>query len=268
MDREQKEEQVKEIAERLGEAQAVLAVDYRGLGVPQAAELREKLGAADATFKVVKNRLAKLAASEVKAEGLDDFLEGPTALTFVRGDIVTAAKAIDAFSREHEVLEFKGGTMDGQTLDADRFKTLARLPSLDIMHGQLVGMAASPLTGLVRGLGSMISGLAVALGQIQEQGLVGGEVEPSEPEAEEPAGSADDEAAGEPDQEPEEKTGEEVEEETGEKAEEKAGDEAGEESAPTEGAEEPAPEPETETDDNEPEGSEDAQAEEPEAKEE
>lgn len=169
MDRAQKEAAVKEIAERLGEASAVLAVDYRGLGVPQAAELREKLGAADATFKVVKNRLAKLAAAAAKAEGLDDLLEGPTALAFVKGDIVTAAKAIDSFRREHEVLEFKGGTMNGDPLDAERFKTLARLPALEVMHGQLVGMTAAPLTGLVRGLGSMISGLAVALGQIQEK---------------------------------------------------------------------------------------------------
>lgn len=180
MDRAQKEAAVREIAERLGEAQAVLAIDYRGLGVPQAAELRERLGAADASFKVVKNRLAKLAAAEAKATGLDALFEGPTALTFVRGDVVTAAKAIDSFTREHEVLAFKGGTMEGEPLDPDRFKTLARLPALETMHGQLVGMTAAPLTGLVRGLGSMLSGLAIALGQIQEKGLVGGEAEPQE----------------------------------------------------------------------------------------
>lgn len=169
MDRTQKEQAVKDIAERLAQAQAVVAVNYLGISVAQAAELRGKLGDAGASFKVVKNRLAKRAVAEAGTDGLEELLEGPTALTFIEGDVVTATKTLDSFSREHEILEFKGGTMEGVPLDADRFRALAKLPSLDVMHGQLVGMAASPLTGLVRGLGSMVSGLAVALGQISEQ---------------------------------------------------------------------------------------------------
>ena len=159
----------------LSEAEAIFAVDYRGISVPQAAELRASLREADATFRIVKNRLAKLAAESAGTEGLDELLEGPTALTFVKGDPVTAAKAIATFGREHDVLEFKGGFMEGAALDPDQFKSIARLPALEVLHGQLAGLTASPLTGLVRGLGSMISGLAVALGQIQEQGLVSGE---------------------------------------------------------------------------------------------
>jgi large subunit ribosomal protein L10 len=186
MDKEQKQQVVEEIAARLGEAEAIFAIDYRGISVPQAAELRGRLRDADASFNVVKNRLAKLAAERAGREGLDELLEGPTALTYVRGDVVTAAKAISTFNREHDVLAYKGGFMDGEALEEERFTALARLPALDVMHGQLVGMAASPLTGLVRGLGSMLSGLAVALGQIQEQGLVGGEEVPAdEPAAEE-----------------------------------------------------------------------------------
>jgi large subunit ribosomal protein L10 len=173
MDKEQKAEVVKEITARLEESGAIFAIDYRGISVPQAAELRGALREADASFSIVKNRLAKRAAEDAGREGLDEMLEGPTALTYVRGDVVTAAKAISNFNREHEVLTYKGGFMDGDAVDEDRFKSLARLPALDVMHGQLVGMTAAPLTGLVRGLGSMISGLAVALGQIQEQGLVG-----------------------------------------------------------------------------------------------
>ncbi len=175
MDKEQKAQVVEEIAARLDEAEAIFAIDYRGISVPQAAELRGKLREADASFNIVKNRLAKRAAEQAGREGLDEMLEGPTALTYVRGDVVTAAKAISTFNREHEVLTYKGGFMDGDALDEDRFKSLSRLPALDVMHGQLVGMTAAPLTGLVRGLGSMVSGLAVALGQIQEQGLVGGD---------------------------------------------------------------------------------------------
>ena len=83
---------------------------------------------------------------------------------------MVAAKAISTFARQHDVLEYKGGIMDGEPLDPDQFKAIARLPGLDVLHGQLVGVAASPLTGLTRGLASMISGLAVALGQIAEQG--------------------------------------------------------------------------------------------------
>jgi large subunit ribosomal protein L10 len=189
MDKEQKQQVVEEIAARLGEAEAIFAIDYRGISVPQAAELRGRLRDADASFNVVKNRLAKLAAERAGREGLDELLEGPTALTYVRGDVVTAAKAISTFNREHDVLAYKGGFMDGEALEEERFTALARLPALDVMHGQLVGMAASPLTGLVRGLGSMLSGLAVALGQIQEQGLVGGDEAPAEEPAAEEEGT-------------------------------------------------------------------------------
>jgi large subunit ribosomal protein L10 len=196
MKREQKTAVVEEIASRLGEAEAIFAIDYRGISVPQAAELRSRLAEAEALFSVVKNRLAKRAAEQAGTEGLDDLLVGPTALTLIKGDPVTAAKALSTFSREHQVLSYKGGIMDGAPLDADGFNAIARLPALDVLHGQLVGVTASPLTGLARGLGSMVSGLAVALGQIQEQGLVEGEApeqqeeqeqEPAPPEAETPA---------------------------------------------------------------------------------
>jgi large subunit ribosomal protein L10 len=185
MDKEQKAALVDEIADRLGEASAIFAVDYRGISVPQAAELRAQLSEADATFRVVKNRLAKRAVERVGTGELDQLLEGPTALTFVKGDAVTAAKAISTFGRQHDILEYKGGVMDGAPLEPDEFLAIARLPGLDVLHGQLVGMAASPITGLVRGLASMVSGLAVALGQIQEKGLVGGGAEEEEPPAEE-----------------------------------------------------------------------------------
>ena len=100
-------------------------------------------------FKVVKNRLAKRAADGAGTEGLDELLVGPTALTLINGDAVIAAKAISNFSREHGVLVYKGGFMDGEALDPEGFTAIARLPGVDVLHGQLVGLAASPLTGLV-----------------------------------------------------------------------------------------------------------------------
>jgi large subunit ribosomal protein L10 len=173
MNRDEKSATIEEIAAQIEASEAIFAVDYRGISVPQAAELRSKLREADAGFRIVKNRLSKLAAEKVGEERLDELLQGPTALTFVRGDTAQAAKAISNFSKEHDVLTFKGGFMDATSLDADAFKAIARLPGRDVLNGQFAGVVASPLTGLVRGLGSMISGLANQLQQIQEQGLVG-----------------------------------------------------------------------------------------------
>jgi large subunit ribosomal protein L10 len=198
MNKEQKAAAVEEMAERLSEADAIFAVDYRGISVPEAAELRANLREAEATFRVVKNRLAKRAAEKAGTTELGELFDGPIALTFVKGDAVVAAKAIFTFSRQHEVLEYRGGLMDGNPLDPEQFRAIARLPGLDVLHGQLVGVTASPLTGLTRGLASMLSGLAVAMGEIAEKGLVGGDEEPAaeEEKAEEPA--AEEEKAEEP----------------------------------------------------------------------
>jgi large subunit ribosomal protein L10 len=201
MRKEDKAALVDQIADRLGEAEAIFAVDYRGISVPQAAELRAKLAEADATFRVVKNRLAKRAVDRAGTAELDQLFEGPTALAFVKGDAVTAAKTIATFGRQHDILEYKGGLMDGAPLDVEQFKAIARLPGLDVLRGQLVGVVASPLTGLTRGLASMLSGLAVALGQIAEQGMVGGEAEPEAP-AEAPLEEPAEEPLEEPAEEP------------------------------------------------------------------
>jgi large subunit ribosomal protein L10 len=174
MNRDEKAATIEEVAAQIEGAEAIFAVDYRGISVPQAAELRGKLREADASFRIVKNRLTKLAAEKAGEERLAALLEGPTALTFVRGDTAQAAKAITTFNKEHEVLSFKGGFMAEVDLDEERFKSIARLPSREVLDGQLAGVVASPLTGLVRGLGSMIQGLALQLGQIAEKGLVSG----------------------------------------------------------------------------------------------
>jgi large subunit ribosomal protein L10 len=177
MDREQKAQLVEEIAGQLTEAGAIFAVDYRGIGVAEAAELRARLAAADATFRVVKNRLAKRAAESAGAEDLEGLFEGPTALTLVQGDPVTAAKAIADFAREHDVPTYKGGVMDGAPLDPELFAQIARLPGLEGLQRRLLGMVASPITGVARGLNQLLAGLAGQLGQMQEQGLVSGEAE-------------------------------------------------------------------------------------------
>jgi large subunit ribosomal protein L10 len=169
MNRDQKAAAIAEIAANIDESQAVFAVDYRGISVPQVAELRSKLRESDATFKVVKNSLTERAADQVGAETLKALLEGPTALTFVRGDIATAAKAVADYGRATQLLPFKGGLMDGAALDPDQIRSLSRLPSREVLYGQLVGVVASPVSGLVRTLGALVGGLAVALGQVREK---------------------------------------------------------------------------------------------------
>ncbi len=220
MNRDEKTAVVDELAESLQQAEAIFAVEYRGISVPQAAELRTKLRESDASFKVVKNRLAKLAATKAGTEGLDDLLNGPIALTLIQGDAVTAAKTISDFTKEHEILVYRGGIMDGEPLDSESFMAISKLPGRDVLYGQLVGLTASPLTGLAAGLSNLISGLGRQLAQIAELGLVAGEA----PAEEAPAAPADEAPAAEAAEETSEAT---EAEETTEKQEEPS-----EESAP------------------------------------
>ncbi len=197
MNKEQKIEAVAQIAQQIEQSQAVFAIDYRGVTVSQIASVRAQLGDLDASFRVVKNSLTALAADKAGAEHLKSLLEGPTALTFVRGDAAAAAKAISTFNRETDLLPFKGGIIDGEPIEVEQLKIIARLPAREVLYGQLVGMIAAPVGGLVRGLGGLIGGLAVALGQIQAQRAD----EPQPEAAAEPEGEA--EAATEPEAEAE-----------------------------------------------------------------
>jgi large subunit ribosomal protein L10 len=230
MNKEQKIAAAEEIGERLQASNAVFAVDYRGISVGQAAELRTKLREADASFTVVKNRLAKRVTADAGAEALDEHLVGPTALTYVEGDAVLAAKAIADFIKANQTISYKGGIMEGNALDPDQFNQIARLPGVDVLRGQLVGLAASPLSGLVRTLNQLIAGIAVQLGQVAEQGLVpadgaapAGEAapeasaddEPEAPESDEPAGSDEPAVDAEPPAEPGEPEEAPSEEESG-----------------------------------------------------
>jgi large subunit ribosomal protein L10 len=193
MNREQKAAAIAEIVAQIQESDAVFAVDFRGISVPQAADVRTRLRDADASFRVVKNTLTERAADEAGAEALKPLLVGPTALTFVRGDAAMAAKAIASFTRETQLLTFKGGLLDGDTLDAEQILAISRLPTREVLYGQLVGMVASPITGLARGLNALLSGVAIALNEVlgkKERGEL--------PAGEPPAAAAAPEAEAEP----------------------------------------------------------------------
>jgi large subunit ribosomal protein L10 len=175
LNRDQKAAVIEEVAGQIQGSEAVFAVDYRGISVPQAAELRTRLRDADASFRIVKNTLTERAADQAGADGLKDLLEGPTAMTFVHGDAALAAKALRDFRRANQLLEFKGGWMNGEALSPAEVDSIAQLPSRDVLYGRLVGMVASPLTGLAAALGGLIGGLARQLQAIADQGLVGGD---------------------------------------------------------------------------------------------
>jgi large subunit ribosomal protein L10 len=193
VNRDEKAAAIAEIATSIQESEAVYAVDYRGISVTQAAELRTRLRDADATFRIVKNTLTERAADEVGAEGLKPLLAGPTALTFVRGDAAVAAKALRDYARTTpDLLAFKGGLLGDDAIDADQIRSIAGLPAREVLYGQLVGVVASPITGLARSLGALVGGLAIALGGVlekKESGEIpsGDAPAPAAPAAEAPA---------------------------------------------------------------------------------
>jgi large subunit ribosomal protein L10 len=202
MNRDQKAAVVDEIAGQIEAAQAIFAVDYRGISVSQIAELRAKLRESDTRFRIVKNSLSERAADKAGAEALRPLLEGPTALALVGGDAAAAAKALNDTARAlNNLIEFKGGLMDGNALSADDVRAIARLPSRDVLHAQLVGTIAAPLSGLVRTLNALIAGLAIqlqAIVNLDPPALVSGEAPAAAPE---PAAEPEPEAAAEPEPE-------------------------------------------------------------------
>lgn len=194
MNRAEKAAVIEEITADINEAQAVFAVDYRGITVTQVADLRSKLRESDTTFRVVKNTLTERAADQAGADALKELLEGPTALAFVKGDAAAAAKTLSDAARETELLPFKGGLMDGNALSVDDIKAISKLPSREVLYGQLVGIVASPITGLARSLNGLLGGLAIALAGVQEK-KESGEIPAGEaPAAAEPEAAAPAEA--------------------------------------------------------------------------
>jgi len=182
MNRDQKAAVVEELTEQIRSAEAIFAVDYRGISVEQAAELRSRLREAQTRFRIVKNSLTERATDQAGADALRPLLEGPTALAFVGGDAALAAKALNDAARTLGTLEFKGGVMNGSALTADEVRSIARLPAREVLHAQLVGTIAAPLSGLVRTLNALIAGVAIQLKAIADQGLLSSEG--TEPQAE------------------------------------------------------------------------------------
>ena len=169
MPRPDKIEAVKEIASDLKSCDVYYFLDYRGLTYAESAQLRERLVKVDARLKVVKNTLAKIAAAEAGVEGLDELLQGPTAIVYAKGDPVKTAKTIQDFIREKKKASVRGGKLERTMLAAGDIERLATLPSREQLIAQLVGTIAAPLRGLVTVLNGPIRQLVVVMGQVEQK---------------------------------------------------------------------------------------------------
>lgn len=151
MKKEQKEQIVEELTGRLRSADTLLVADYRGLTMPQIDALRTRLLESGATFTVVKNTLTRRAAEAAGADALLALLEGPTAIAFLEaeGDMLAAAKALADMARESRILAIRGGVMEGRVLGADEVESLASLPPVDVLRGQVLGAIVAPVNALM-----------------------------------------------------------------------------------------------------------------------
>ncbi|MDF2523287.1 MAG: ribosomal protein [Clostridiales bacterium] len=166
---QQKKEVVQEISEKIKAAKAMVFADYRGLTVEQDTELRNALRKAGVEYKVVKNTLTKFAAKENGLEGLDSFLNGPTAMAVSATDPVAPAKVLAEFAKKYEKLELKVGVVEGKVIDEAGIKALAELPPREVLIAKVLGGFNAPISGLVNVLNGNIRGLVVALNAIAEK---------------------------------------------------------------------------------------------------
>lgn len=170
MANQEKIDAVAEITEQFKGSTAAVITEYRGLSVPQISELRRSLGEG-ATYSVAKNTLVKRAAAEAGVEGLDELFVGPTAIAFIEGEPVVAAKAIKTFAKDNKALVIKGGYMDGRALSIAEVEAIADLETREVLLAKLAGAMKGNLAkaaGLFTQPASQVARLAAALEAKQE----------------------------------------------------------------------------------------------------
>ena len=221
--RTHKVEVVDEVKTRVGAATASIVSEYRGLTTAELADLRGALAAVGGDYRIFKNTLVRLAIDGGEYQPLSEYLKGPTALTFVQGDISAVAKALRDFSRNNPLLVIKGGLADGSLLSPGDLAALADLPPREVLLARLAGALAAPMQQMAGLLQALPRNMAYGLSALIEQRQAGGEAlpaeeaaAPAEAEAEAPAEEAaavePAEAAGEAPAEPEAAAAEEASE--------------------------------------------------------
>ncbi len=178
---------VAEIAEAFRRSAASVLTEYRGLSVAEISELRVALGA-DTTYTVVKNTLTKIAAADAGVPGVEDLLQGPTAVAFISGEPVLAAKALREFAKAHPVLVVKGGVMDGKALTVEEIRQLADLESREVLLAKMAGALLASLSNAVYLFNAPLAQVARLAGALQAKAeadpsvLAGGAGTPAAPE--------------------------------------------------------------------------------------
>lgn len=143
-----KKETVKEISDKFRESDAAVLVDYRGLDVHEVTELRKQLREAGIDYKVYKNTLTRRAIQDVELEELNDMLVGPTAVAFSEDDVVTPAKILYNFAKDHEALEVKGGVIEGEVVELEQLEELSQLPDYNGLVSMLLSVLQAPIRDL------------------------------------------------------------------------------------------------------------------------
>lgn len=164
-----KQKVVEEIRNKFSGAKAAVLADYRGLNVAEVSKLRTELRNAGIEYKVVKNTLTRIAAHELGLNELDPYLEGPTAIAFSAGDPAAPAKILSNFAKTHKALELKAGVLEGKVIDTNGVKTLADLPSREVLLARVLSGMQTPMYGLVTVLSGPMRNLVYALNAVREQ---------------------------------------------------------------------------------------------------
>lgn len=160
---------VQELTEEFRGAQSIVLADYRGLKVAQSFGLRRELRASGVRFLVAKNTLLAKAAREAGIDGLDPLLKGPTAIAFSSADLVAPARILSAFQRTNKELQIKGGVLSGKVIGADGVRSLAELPSREVLLARVAGGMKAPLYGLVSVVTAPLRGLAYGFSALAEK---------------------------------------------------------------------------------------------------
>ena len=178
--RAQKEQNVEQLRAELIEIPHAILVDFKGLDVAGAIDLRRKLRADEAQFKVVKNSIVRRAIEDLPLAELKELLVGQTAIAYTEGDVVSLAKTLREFAKEFETPSFKGGIVDGVPISFEEFEQLAKLPPRAELIGQALYLMNYPISGFVTALSGILRSVVTVLDQIREQKEEGGETEPVE----------------------------------------------------------------------------------------
>lgn len=167
--REEKAQELAELRDKMGRAQAMVLTSYNGLTVAEISELRNRLRESRVEFRVVKNTLARLVAKELGLDGLSPHLEGPTAIAFGLDDPVAPAKGIADFVRDQKKMEIKAGVLEGRIIGVDTVQALAELPPKQELLAKVLGAVQSPLVGLASVLNAPLRGFVTALAALRDR---------------------------------------------------------------------------------------------------